>query len=41
MLDKKPITSFRDLDVYQTTYKNMIVIMRDILPKLPASENLI
>ena len=38
MLAKKPITSFRDLEVYQTTYKNMLVIMKDIIPKLPSSE---
>lgn len=38
MLDKKPITSFRDLEVYQTTYKNMLIIMKSILPTLPASE---
>ena len=35
---RKPIASFRDLEVYQNTYKAMLVIMRDILPKLPHSE---
>lgn len=35
---KKRIYSFRDLEVYQDSYKNMLVIARQILPKLPQSE---
>jgi four helix bundle protein len=32
------ITSFKDLQVYQRTYEAMLVIMKDILPKLPEQE---
>ncbi|MFC1668485.1 four helix bundle protein [Chlamydiota bacterium] len=32
------IKSFRDLDVYQSTYNVMLVIMKEIVPKLPESE---
>lgn len=35
---KKHIASFRDLDVYQNTYKASIVVMTKILPQLPISE---
>jgi len=35
---KKPITSFRDLEVYQNTYEAMLIVMKEILPKLPESE---
>lgn len=35
---KKPITSFRDLDVYQGTYQAMLVVMREIIPHLPKRE---
>lgn len=35
---RKPITSFRDLEVYQNTYKAMLIIMKDILPLLPQTE---
>lgn len=39
MIDKKtPIRSFRDLHVYQNTYKASIIIMTKILPSLPNSE---
>lgn len=34
----KPIRSFRDLDVYQNAYKAMLVVHREILPKLPIME---
>ncbi len=37
-LKKKPITSFRNLDVYQNTYKAMLIVMKEIIPKLPESE---
>jgi four helix bundle protein len=35
---KKPIRSFRDLDVYQNAYQAMLVVYKQILPKLPQSE---
>jgi four helix bundle protein len=35
---RKPITSFRDLEVYQTTYQAMLIVMREIIPLLPSSE---
>lgn len=38
MLSKNPIRSFRDLEVYQNTYKAMLIVMKMIIPKLPASE---
>lgn len=41
MLDtktRKRIVSFKDLDVYQTTYKAAITIMTQIVPKLPGRE---
>ena len=36
--NKKPITSFRDLEVYQNTYKAMILVMKEVVLKLPDSE---
>jgi len=35
---KKKITSFRDLEVYQNTYKACIEVMTKIIPNLPESE---
>ena len=35
---KKRITSFKDLDVYQGTYRACLIMMRDVLPRLPESE---
>jgi len=35
---KKAIKSFRDLDVYQNTYKASVVVAASILPKLPKHE---
>jgi four helix bundle protein len=35
---EKPIKSFRDLIVYQDTYKYAVVVMTKIIPKLPLSE---
>jgi len=32
------IKSFRDLEVYQNTYKIMLIVMKEILPKLPENE---
>ena len=37
-LDKKLITSFRNLEVYQNTYKAMLLVMKEIVPQLPDSE---
>ncbi len=37
-MDKKLIVSFRDLEVYQNTYKAMLVVMNDVVFKLPDSE---
>jgi four helix bundle protein len=38
MEEKRRITSFKDLDVYQNTYKSMLIVMKEIVPKLPESE---
>jgi len=35
---KKKIVSFRDLEVYRETYQAMLVVMKQIIPKLPESE---
>ena len=35
---KKAIRSFRDLDVYQNTYRASVIIATKILPKLPKEE---
>jgi len=36
--DKKKITSYRDLDVYQNSYEAMLIVMKEIVPKLPECE---
>ncbi len=36
--NKKPIVSFRDLEVYQESYRAMILAMKEIVVKLPNSE---
>jgi len=38
MGEKKRITSFRDLEVYQNSYKTMLIVIKEIIPKLPDSE---
>lgn len=38
MKEKRKIASFHDLEVYQKAYKLSIVVMRQIVPKLPESE---
>jgi four helix bundle protein len=38
MEQKSPIRSFRDLEVYQNTYQAMLVVMKQVIPKLPRSE---
>lgn len=35
---KRQITSFRDLDVYQTTYQAMLIVMKELIPRLPPQE---
>jgi four helix bundle protein len=36
--EQKRITSFRDLEVYQLSYRCCIEVMKEVLPKLPESE---
>ncbi|PIU03866.1 four helix bundle protein [Candidatus Shapirobacteria bacterium CG08_land_8_20_14_0_20_39_18] len=38
MTTEKRIVSFRDLEVYQNTYKGMLIVNKEIVPKLPLSE---
>lgn len=38
MSSNNSIKSFKDLDVYQNTYRIMLVVMSEIIPKLPDSE---
>ena len=38
LTNKKPIRSFRDLHIYQNTYKAAIIIMTRIIPRLPDNE---
>jgi len=38
MEHKKPIKSFRDLEVYQESYKTAIVVATKVLPRLPDRE---
>jgi four helix bundle protein len=38
MENKKPIRSFRDLEIYQNTYRASVVVMTKIIPKLPDLE---
>jgi four helix bundle protein len=35
---KKPIKSFKDLEVYQNSYKAMLIVMKQVIPKLPEYE---
>jgi hypothetical protein len=35
---KNKITSFRDLEVYQNTYKACIEVMKKIIPEIPDVE---
>ena len=37
-MEKQKITSFRDLDVYKRAYAACLIVMKVIVPKLPASE---
>ncbi len=38
MINKKRIRSFRDLDVYQSTYRDSVTIATQLLPQLPERE---
>lgn len=38
MEEKKPIRSFQDLEVYQSSYECSLIIIGDLLPKLPKEE---
>jgi four helix bundle protein len=38
MVERKRITSFKDLEVYQNSYNAMLTVMKEIVPKLPDSE---
>ena len=37
-MEKKKITSYKDLEVYQRAYNACLIVMKDIVPKLPDSE---
>lgn len=37
-MENKKITSYKDLDVYQRSYKASILVITRVLPKLPESE---
>ena len=36
--ERNPIKGFQDLEVYQSTYKAMLLVFEHILPKLPKEE---
>jgi four helix bundle protein len=38
MENKKKIVSFTDLEVYNNSYKAMLLVMKEIIPKLPNVE---
>ncbi|MBM3248006.1 MAG: four helix bundle protein [Candidatus Omnitrophica bacterium] len=38
MEEKKRITSFKDLEVYLNGYKAMLIVMEEIVPRLPERE---
>lgn len=38
MIEKIGIRSFRDLEVYQNSYNAMLIVMKEIVPKLPEIE---
>lgn len=37
-MTNKPIRSFRDLEIYQNSYKASVIVAKRILPKLPENE---
>jgi four helix bundle protein len=38
MIIKNPIKSFKDLEVYQNAYKIMLIVMKEVVTKLPERE---
>jgi four helix bundle protein len=38
MEEKNKITSFQDLEVYRNSYDTMLIVMNDVIPKLPSKE---
>lgn len=38
MEEKKPIRSFHDLEVYQNAYEASLVVLREVIPRLPKEE---
>ncbi len=38
MSSNSSIKSFKDLEVYNNTYKIMLVVMKEVIPKLPENE---
>ncbi len=36
--EKRFITSFHDLEVYQTTYQAMLIVIKEVISKLPGNE---
>jgi four helix bundle protein len=37
-MEGKKITSFKDLEVYRSSYDAMLIVMKEVLPKLPNME---
>jgi four helix bundle protein len=37
-MEKKKITNYKDLEVYERSYKACLIVMQQIVPKLPDSE---
>jgi four helix bundle protein len=37
-MEKKKIITYKDLEVYQRAYSACLIVMKDIIPKLPESE---
>jgi four helix bundle protein len=35
---KKPLRTFQDLDVYQNLYRAMLIVLKNVIPKLPKEE---
>lgn len=36
--NKKPIASFHDLEVYRNSYEASVIVMNEVVPKLPEAE---
>lgn len=37
-MEKKPIRSFRDLEVFQNSYNDMLKVIKEVIPLLPQKE---